>query len=221
VVKKDERIEHFSALDAVGVCRSGLIKRIPGIDVAHDKAGALRRLDSAHREIRASLGMDGWPMVTAEQIHASTIAVIDQVPTRDQELPGCDGLITNQRGIVLGIHVADCCAVFIVDPVRSTIALLHSGRKGTELEIVVKGIDQMRENFSSDPSDLVIQLSPCVRPPHYETDFAAKIIDQCRSRGVQHIRDSGICTACDLDQYYSYRAEKGKTGRMLALLALM
>jgi copper oxidase (laccase) domain-containing protein len=35
---------------------------------------------------------------------------------------------------------------------------------------------------------------------------------------VKEIRDSGVCTACDLDHYYSYRAEKGKTGRMLALI---
>jgi polyphenol oxidase len=37
---------------------------------------------------------------------------------------------------------------------------------------------------------------------------------------VLEIHDSGVCTACDLDHYYSYRAEKGKTGRMLALLGL-
>ena len=38
--------------------------------------------------------------------------------------------------------------------------------------------------------------------------------------GVTSVNDSGVCTACDLDRYYSYRAEKGRTGRMLAFLAL-
>jgi len=37
---------------------------------------------------------------------------------------------------------------------------------------------------------------------------------------VKRIYDSGVCTACDLEHYYSYRAEKGRTGRMLALLGL-
>jgi copper oxidase (laccase) domain-containing protein len=37
---------------------------------------------------------------------------------------------------------------------------------------------------------------------------------------VKEIHDSGVCTACDLDRYYSYRVEKGKTGRMLALVGL-
>jgi len=65
-----------------------------------------------------------------------------------------------------------------------------------------------------------VQLSPCIRPPHYEVDFAAEIVRQCRASGVKTIHDSGVCTACDLKRYYSYRAEKGKTGRMLALLGL-
>ncbi|PYL69986.1 MAG: hypothetical protein DMF22_10430, partial [Verrucomicrobia bacterium] len=63
-------------------------------------------------------------------------------------------------------------------------------------------------------------LSPCIRPPHYELDFAAEIVRQCRALGVKEIHDPAVCTACDLDCYYSYRAEKGKTGRMLALLGL-
>jgi copper oxidase (laccase) domain-containing protein len=78
----------------------------------------------------------------------------------------------------------------------------------------------MIERFGSDPANMIVQLSPCIRPPHYEVDFAAEIVRQCRALGVQHIHDSGTCTASDLGRYYSYRAEKGKTGRMLALLGL-
>jgi copper oxidase (laccase) domain-containing protein len=140
------------------------------------------------------------------------------VPT--SEFPGCDGIITNQRGIVLGVYVADCCAVYIVDPKTPAIGLVHSGKKGTEEAIVANAIQQMRESFGSDPKELVVQLSPCIRPPHYEIDFAAEIIRQCRALSVKEIHDSGICTACDLARYYSYRAEKGKTGRMLALIGM-
>jgi hypothetical protein len=38
---------------------------------------------------------------------------------------------------------------------------------------------------------------------------------------VKELHDSGVCTACHIDLYYSYRAEKGRTGRMLALLGLL
>jgi polyphenol oxidase len=214
-------LEQFPALNLAGVCRHAFIQRIPGIDVAHDKAESLKRLDGVHREIRISLGMGDWPLLTAEQVHGNRIAIVDRPIGSDQHFADCDGLITNQRRLVLGIHVADCAAIYVVDPVTRAIGLVHSGRKGTELKIVGKAIEQMAAQFGSRPGDLIVQLSPCIRPPHYEIDFAAQIIEQCKSRGVAHIHDGGVCTACDLQSYYSYRAEKGRTGRMLAMLGLM
>jgi polyphenol oxidase len=268
--------EQFPTLSAIGICRHVFTQRIPGIDVSHDKARVLDRLDAAHCKIRNAIGIGDWPLFTAEQIHGNNIAVIDSqsqprfprlspskrgegegeefqvtrsgstltlplslgkgeatqearshaqtsagpeiAKARDNEFPGCDGIITNQRGVALGIYVADCCAVYIVDPKTPAIGLVHSGRKGTELGVVTNAIRQMIERFGSDPADTIVQLGPCIRPPHYEVDFAAEIIWQCRLLGVQQIHDSGICTACDLNRYYSYRAEKGKTGRMLALI---
>ena len=213
-------LEEFPALSAIGICRHIFTLRIPGIDVSHDKAEALRRLESAHREIRDPKGIGDWPLLTAQQIHGNKVAIIDTPVESDKEFSGCDGIITNQRGVALGIYVADCCAVYIVDPGAPAIGLVHSGRKGTELGVVPNAITQMIERFASRPGELIVQLSPCIRPPHYEIDFAAEIVRQCRALGVKQIRDSGTCTACDLHRYYSYRAEKGKTGRMLALLAL-
>jgi len=226
--------EQFPALSAIGICRHVFIQRIPGIDVSHDKAEVLERLDAAHREIRKETGFGNWPLFTAEQIHGNEIALIDTVGSAlradrgrrgaaslpGREFPACDGIITNQRGVALGIYVADCCAVYIVDPRTPAIGLVHSGRKGTELGVVTNAIRQMIERFGSNPANMIVQLSPCIRPPHYEVDFAAEIIRQCRSIGIKEIHDSGVCTACDLGRYYSYRAEKGKTGRMLAVLGL-
>ena len=213
-------VEYFPALQAITFCRHAFIERIPGIDVSHDKAEALKRLDAVHREMRREIGMAEWPLLTAQQIHGDKIAIVDQPVVSDKEFAGCDGIVTNQKKIALGIHVADCCAIYLVDPKTPAIGLVHSGKKGSERAIVSNAIQQMREHFGSDPAELVVQLSPCIRPPHYEIDFAAQIIEQCRAAGVTKIHDSGVCTACDIDRYYSYRAEKGKTGRMLALLGL-
>jgi copper oxidase (laccase) domain-containing protein len=213
-------VEYFPALQAMTFCRHAFIERIPGIDVSHDKAEALKRLDAVHREIRREIGMADWPLLTVQQIHGDKIEVVDRFIASDKEFAGCDGIITNQKKVALGIHVADCCAVYIVDPKTPAIGLVHSGKKGTERAIVSNAIRQMREHFGSDPAELIVQLSPCIRPPHYEIDFAAQIVEQCRAAGVKAIHDSGVCTACDVDRYYSYRAEKGKTGRMLALLGL-
>jgi copper oxidase (laccase) domain-containing protein len=212
--------EQFPALSTVEICRHVFTQRIPGIDVSHGKAEVLKRLDSAHREIRKAIGVGDWPLVTAQQVHGNKVAVVDTPLKTDKDFPACDGIITNQRRVVLGVYVADCCAAYIVDPKTPAIGLVHSGRKGTELGVVTNAINQMIERFGSNPVEMIAQLSPCICPPHYEVDFAAEIIRQCRALGVKQIHDSGVCTACDLDRYYSYRAEKGKTGRMLALLGL-
>jgi polyphenol oxidase len=214
--------EQFPALSAIEICRHVFTQRIPGIDVLAEKAEVLKRLDSAHRQIRSATGFYSWPLFTARQIHGKNIAVIGSCnrSALGREFPRCDGIITDQRGVALGIYVADCCAVYVVDSKTPAIGLVHSGRKGTELGVVTKAIEQMIERFGSDPRNMTVQLSPCIRPPHYEVDFAAEIIRQCRALGVQYIHDSRACTACDSNLYYSYRAEKGKTGRMLAVLAL-
>jgi copper oxidase (laccase) domain-containing protein len=219
--------EQFPALSAIKMCRHVFAQRIPGIDVSHDKAEVLERLDAAHREIRNATGFVDWPLFTAEQIHGNKIAVVERAVASavlsgvdGREFPACDGIITTQRGSALGIYVADCCAVYMVDPKTPAIGLVHSGRKGTELGVVTNAIKQMIERFGSDPANMIVQLSPCIRPPYYEVDFAAEIVRQCRALGVQSIHDSGRCTASDLGRYYSYRTEKGKTGRMLAVLGL-
>ena len=214
-------IEYVPPLNVIAACRAAFIKRVLGIDVTTDKPKALSLLEQAHADARAALGIGDWPLVTAEQVHGDQIAAIDKPIQRDECLSGYDGFVTNQRRIALGIYVADCCAVYLVDPNTPAIGLVHSGKKGSALAIASKAIEKMAQRFGSRPGDLIICLSPCIRPPHYEVDFAAQIRDQCRSAGVRHIHDSGICTACDLKSYYSYRAEKGKTGRMLALLGLV
>ncbi|HEU5312214.1 MAG TPA: polyphenol oxidase family protein [Candidatus Udaeobacter sp.] len=214
--------EQFPALSAIEICRHVFTRRILGVDVSHDKAEVLKRLDAKHREIRNAIGVGDWPFFTAQQIHRNKVAVIDNSSRGPvgREFRGCDGIITNQYGIVLGVYVADCCAVYIVDPKTPAVGLVHSGRKGTELGVVPNAIKEMTERFGSDPENMIVQFSPCIRPPHYEVDFAAEIVRQCGALGVKDIHDSGVCSACDLNRYYSYRAEKGKTGRMLALLTL-
>jgi hypothetical protein len=212
--------EYFPALGGLPDVVHGFTLRVPGVEISRDKQEALARLDAVHREIRRAHGVDRIPFVTAEQVHGKKIGVLDSAPESDKCFAGCDGVITNQSGICLGIYVADCCAVYLVDPVRQAIGLVHSGKKGTELGIVSHAIKAMTEHFGSRVSDLIAQLSPCIRPPHYEIDFAASIVRQCHESGVNSVHDSGVCTACDLARYYSYRAEKGRTGRMLAFLAL-
>ena len=211
-------VETFPALNEIAAVRHGFIGRIPDLDVNVERAAALARLDEFHIIARENAGLAGHVFITADQVHGSNVTVVDaQTPA---PVPNADGLITADPRVCLGIHVADCGPVYIVDPERRVIALLHSGRKGTELGITAIAIEKMQREFGCDPARLVAQLGPCIRPPLYETDFAATILAQARAAGVRDVHDCATCTGANVGRYYSYRMERGKTGRLLAFLAL-
>ncbi len=213
-----EHVETFPALSEIAVVRHGFIGRIPGLDVKVERDIALARLDEFHIAARTRAGLADRSLITAEQVHGSEVAVVNfqsAVPVAT-----ADGLITNDPRVCLGIHVADCGPVFLVDPALRVIALLHSGRKSTDLGITTVAIEKMEREFGCDPARLVVQLGPCIRPPLYETDFAAAIVAQARAAGVRAVHDCGTCTGANVDRYYSYRVERGKTGRLLAFIAL-
>jgi hypothetical protein len=79
----------------------------------------------------------------------------------------------------------------------------------------------MKKEFGADPAEMLGFLGPCIRPPHYDVDFASEILRQLRREGVGEIVDSGLCTASDPERFYSYRRENGQTGRHFAVLAKM
>ena len=172
-------------------------------------------------EINAAYVAAGFPMldaVHAEQPHGNRVQVV--YTPLGIRVPDVDALATSVPRMPLVVRVADCGPVYFYDPARQVIALAHSGRRGTEGNIVAATISCLRDTFDTNPENLIVQLGPCIRPPYYEVDFAAEIQRQAHACGVRHYHDCGVCTASHLDRYYSYRAEKGKTGRMWAVLML-
>ncbi|MEC9055339.1 MAG: laccase domain-containing protein, partial [Verrucomicrobiota bacterium] len=134
---------------------------------------------------------------------------------------GADGLLTSGRdGVLLGIYVADCAAVYLCDRRTGALGLVHSGRRGTEQAIALRALEIMAAEYGSQAKDIEAAISPCIRPPRYEVDFAPLIVEQLQGAGVppQQVKMSGECTGENVEEFYSYRVERGKTGRMLALL---
>lgn len=214
-------MESFPALEALrGLVRHGFVQRISGVDVQADNAGVLNGLHEAHLEAVEQLGFDPEKWFTAEQVHGAEVARVPQSGLR--YIPGVDGLMTNQRGVMLGIHVADCGAIYLVDPGHEAIALLHSGKVGTQLGIIKVALVAMSQQFGTRAQDVIVQLGPCIRKPAYEVDFPAQIHLDALAAGVppHQYFDCGTCTHAAPDRYYSYRREKGKTGRLLALLGM-
>jgi len=64
---------------------------------------------------------------------------------------------------------------------------LTRDRRGTEGNIVGETIGCLGKRFGSQPENLIVQLGPCIRPPHYEIDFAAEIGRQARDSGVRAV----------------------------------
>ncbi len=213
-------MDTFPLLDKYPYSQAVFLAKQPDIDVRTEREKALQRLKQSHLQTLSQLGFEGLPAVEAEQIHGNGVAVVTS-PISTSPYPGVDALVTSVRRVCLKIFVADCAAVYLLDRQSRAIGLVHSGRKGTELEIVPATIHSMQKALGVSPKDLVMQISPCIRPPHYEVDFAAHIRQQAAAAGVEQIEDCGHCTACNPMRYYSYRMEKGATGRMVAALTLL
>ncbi|HUF61829.1 MAG TPA: polyphenol oxidase family protein [Verrucomicrobiales bacterium] len=216
-------LECFPALSRTGVAGldHAFVLRVAGVAVDAEKAEVMERLAPFHRRAVEALG---WPvsrLATAEQVHGVELALVgEDVGKGSGPIGGADGLLTGAAGVLLGIVVADCCAVYVVDSRTKALGLLHAGRRGTEAGILSRAVESMQAGFGSQPEDLWVQLSPCIRPPAYEADIPAMLKRQAWEAGipVERVIDCGVCTSSDPARYYSYRREGGRTGRMLALL---
>ena len=197
------------------------IPRLAHVDVLGEREFSLRNLAPHHEKFIARKFPSLHTRHHAEQIHGGEVAFISTLPeVKTLTHLGADGLITNLPGQLLAIYVADCAAIYLADPITRAIALLHSGKKGTELNILANAVRKMEITFGTNPANLICVLSPCIRPPNYEINIAENIAQQARELGIHHFHDSCENTASDLTRHYSYRMEKGKTGRMLALLSI-
>jgi polyphenol oxidase len=195
--------------------------------------------------VRNTLGLKS--LLGTNQLHGATIHVIDASvvasakasTTLLQTLPG-DALVTRLRGIGLLIKIADCQAVFLVDPVREVIANVHCGWRGNVGNILGKTVRVLEGEFGCRPADLLAAISPSLGPCCAEfRDFRRELPEafwdcqptptyfdwwaisrrQLLEAGLQphNIEFAGRCTVCEQEHFFSYRAEK-MTGRMAAVI---
>lgn len=198
------------------------VTRIPDIETTTDRAEIIRRLRPSHEAALSEAGINPKLLRLAQQVHGNKVALVGDIGC-SYPVEGADGLICSGKAdCCLGIYVADCAAVWLYDTEKHVRALLHSGKMGTQQNIVANALEGMKKFYGTQASDCIAVISPCIRPPHYEVDIPAMILAQLKEAGLKerNIIDSGLNTATDLDTFYSYRMEKGNTGRMLALFGL-
>ena len=171
-----------------------------------------------------------------QQVHGDRIIQV----SHSGKYPETDGLVTNVSRIALVVQVADCLPIYLYDPVREAIGLLHAGWKGTRLKIASKAVEQMILFFETQPRDLWAFFGPSIGPCCYEVSadvihqFSRKYItegrldlwqcnlDQLVDTGVlpERVEMSRLCTVCHPEWFFSHRASGGTTGRMVAMLGL-
>jgi len=188
--------------------------RIPSIEPHRDREVLMERFREPLRRAASNFA-PGLPLIEASQIHGAEVAVVG--PATTSPVPGVDALVTCDRGVVLGISVADCAPVWLREKSGKGLAMIHSGKAGTLLGAVPAALEILIALTNSEPAAVAAFIGPCIRPPDYEMDIAAVIRGQLRHAGVKDIFDCGENTAAQPERCYSYRRDKGLTGRHLAL----
>jgi YfiH family protein len=100
------------------------------------------------------------PLVTLRQVHSSIIHLVGKVDAGEEASLKGDGMMTGERGVLLGIQTADCIPVLIADKKRRCVAAYHAGWRGTLKRIVENGVGRMRVEFGSLPEDLIAAIGP-------------------------------------------------------------
>lgn len=212
------------------------------LNLARSVGDDAERVAANRRVLQAQF--DAMAPVYLHQMHSSTVAVLDGVGDGEAPLvPGeADAVVTDRRGHLLTILVADCQPVMLYDPVASVVANIHSGWRGSIANIIGRTVAAMQDRFGCRPDDMLAgigpSLGPCCAefvnfreeiPPtlwSYQVaenhfDFWALSRDQLEQAGLrpEHIENGGICTRCRSDLFFSYRAAK-QTGRMAAVIGI-
>lgn len=190
---------------------------------------------------RALLEATGFGTVAhARQVHETRVAVYDALPRGVHVESGpADGHATSMPGVLLAVTVADCVPVYLVDPERRVVALLHAGWRGIAGGIMAKGVRTLHTRFASHAAHLYLHLGPAICGTCYEVgpevrnalglptpsgptpvDLRAVLVFQARALGIQesNITVSEHCTLCGTGGWFSHRG--GRSERQAALLGI-
>ena len=205
-------------------------------------------VNTNHLRLAQELDYDVNHLIHMRQIHSDKIIVINDSHRFDNP-PECDAVITNRQNSPLMVMTADCTPVLLFDPKKKVIAAVHAGRSGAFKAIVSKTIAAMQSKFESESTDIIAVLGPSIHNCCYEIGktiatnaeekgfgYAVSVKDvryyldvntilrqQLKASGIlqKHIEDLHLCTSCEKDAFFSYRAEEQVTGRMAAVILLV
>ncbi|WP_026994425.1 peptidoglycan editing factor PgeF [Flectobacillus major] len=194
------------------------------------------------RQFYQALGIGERRVAHSYQTHSDEIVVV----TRGKAYQGYDALITARKGVFISVTVADCTPILIFDPVQQAVGAVHAGWRGTVKQIVAKTIQKMQSEFKTNPADCFAYVGTCIDEcsfevglevadefmPEFKRFDAEKqkfFIDLKKANFVQllncglpenQIEISEFSTILHNEDYFSFRKERGKTGRFAALIGM-
>ncbi|MEJ2447000.1 MAG: peptidoglycan editing factor PgeF [Anaerolineales bacterium] len=214
-----------------------------GGTVGDDPSAVMENLD----RLVTALNSRTDQLAQVRQIHSARVVRIDR-PV--DALEKADAMITNQPGPLLLMRFADCVPILLFDPKTRSAGIAHAGWQGTIKGVASQVVLEMRREYGTDPEDLVVGIGPSIGPDHYQigSDVIELVeetflenarqllirdgdevkLDLWKANrinlehvGVKNIIVSGICTGCNLDHWFSHRAELGRTGRFASVIGLL
>ena len=216
-----------------------------GNTVGDDTQSVKHNLERLLKEI----GHQEKQLAQVKQVHSSTVRIVNEANRPGEEFIEADAMVTNKPGILLLMRFADCVPILLFDPRLKVIGILHAGWQGTLKKISSSAIKKMINVYHSEPSDIIAAIGPSIGPDHYEVgdDVAqeVKTVFGSQTKNILNNRDgkiffdlwnaniilikesgvtltevSGICTACNVDDWFSHRQERGRTGRFGTFISL-
>lgn len=126
------------------------------------------------RLLAQRLGIAPDHIILPHQVHGAEVRQIGadflQLPENERRMivEGVDALVTNQRGICIGVSTADCIPVLLYDEVHHAVAAIHAGWRGTVQRIVQTTIDMMHLYYHTQPSELRAIIGPGISRDSFE-----------------------------------------------------
>lgn len=110
----------------------------------------------------ASLGVERDRLLLIRQVHGAGVAIAHDGRTAQWATPEADIILSDDAAVAIGVRVADCAPVLLVDEVTKAVGVVHAGWRGTALGAAGVAVRAMRDVFGSDPGDLVAAIGPCL-----------------------------------------------------------
>jgi YfiH family protein len=183
------------------------------------------------------------------QVHSADVVCANAPRPTAESYRQADIILTDKPTVTLFMRFADCVPLLVHDPVKGAVGISHAGWMGTLRDVASATVNALKKNYGSDPADLKVGIGPSIGPDHYEigADVILQVMQKfgddseqllkshngkihfdlwkanrmlLQQAGVQQIEVAEICTACNTQDWYSHRAEKGRTGRFGALISL-